>query len=151
MAWSSLSSNQMVSYTDAQGGGFTLRPGESSVTSNQCMTKSQALAKYYLVDSNMASYSNNQLVPKSGWVVATYYTITSTTGSATNTGACSLPGTVGFVNTFYVQISTNRVFTNSELTSPLVGFNYWFVFDDLRVPQIDNNGYIIGYYYGCLF
>lgn len=151
MAWSSLASNQMVSYTDAQGGGFSLRPGESSVTSNQCMTKAQALAKYYLVDSNMSSYSSNQLVPKSTWVASSYYVITSTTGAVVAADACYLPGTVGFINTFYVQISTNRVFTDSGLTNPLIGFNYWFVFDDLSVPQIDNSGYIIGYYYGCIF
>ena len=151
MAWSDLLGTQMVSFTDAQTSGFTLRPGQSHVTSNQCMTKSQALAKYYLVASNMVSYSNNQLVPKSTWVGATYYVITSTTGSSTDSGACSLPGTVGFINTFYVQISTNRVFTDSGLTSPLIGFNYWFVFDDYSVPRIDNSGYIISYYYGCSF
>lgn len=48
MSWAGLASNQMVSYTDAQGGGFTLQPGQSSVTSNQCMTKNDALTKYVL-------------------------------------------------------------------------------------------------------
>ena len=67
MAWSSLAANQMVSYTDAQGGGFTLNSGQSSTTSNQCMTKSDALTKYYLDSTLMSGYSNNQLVPKSAW------------------------------------------------------------------------------------
>ena len=68
MAWSSLAANQMVSYTDAQGGGFTLNSGQSSTTSNQCMTKSDALTKYYLDSTLMSGYSSNQLVPKSAWV-----------------------------------------------------------------------------------
>lgn len=68
MSWASLASNQMVSYTDAQGGGFTLQSGQSSVTSNQCMTKNDALTKYVLDSSYMDSYSSNQLVPKSQWV-----------------------------------------------------------------------------------
>lgn len=68
MAWSSLASNQMVSFTDAQGGGFALQSGQSNVNSNQCMTKSEALAKYVLNASNMSSYASNQLVPKSTWV-----------------------------------------------------------------------------------
>jgi hypothetical protein len=70
MAWSSLASNQMVSYTDAQGGGFTLNSGQSSVTSNQCMTKNDALTKYNLDSSYMSAYASNQLVPKSTWVSA---------------------------------------------------------------------------------
>jgi hypothetical protein len=70
MAWGSLASNQMVSYTDAQGGGFTLNSGQSSVTSNQCMTKNDALTKYALDSSYMSAYASNQLVPKSTWVAA---------------------------------------------------------------------------------
>ncbi len=70
MAWGDLASNQMVSYTDAQGGGFSLQPGQSQVTSNQCMTKNDALAKYVLNTTSMASYATNELVPKSSWVTA---------------------------------------------------------------------------------
>ena len=63
MAWSSLASNQMVSYTDAQGGGFTLQSGQSNVTSNQCMTKSQALAKYVLNALALFEFSPSDLLP----------------------------------------------------------------------------------------
>jgi hypothetical protein len=76
MAWGDLASNQMVSYTDAQGGGFTLQSGQSSVTSNQCMTKAEALAKYVLNSTSMDSYSSNQLVPKSAWVGAVSNSVT---------------------------------------------------------------------------
>jgi hypothetical protein len=68
MPWATLASNQMVSYTDAQGGGFTLQPGQSAVTSNQCMTKSDATTKYVLDTSYLTSYASNQLIPKSVWV-----------------------------------------------------------------------------------
>ena len=61
-------SNQMVTFTQAQSLGFSLKSGQSNVTSNQCMTKSDALAKYNLDANAMASYASNQLVPKSVWI-----------------------------------------------------------------------------------
>jgi hypothetical protein len=67
MSWSGLASNQMVTFTDAQTSGFTLNPGQSAVTSNECMTKLQALTKYNLSEGEMDIYSNNQLVPKGVW------------------------------------------------------------------------------------
>jgi hypothetical protein len=77
MPWNDLASNQMVSFTDAQGGGFTLQSGQSSVTSNQCMTKADATTKYVLDTSYLTSYASNQLIPKSAWVAG------STSGSIT--------------------------------------------------------------------
>lgn len=65
MAWNDLLANQMVSFTDAQGGGFTLKSGQSPVTSNQCMNKTDALAKYNLDTASMNAYSALQLIPKS--------------------------------------------------------------------------------------
>ncbi len=75
MAWNDLASNQMVSFTDAQGGGFTLQSGQSPVTSNQCMTKDDALTKYVLDSSYMTDYASNQLVPKGAWVTSTSSTV----------------------------------------------------------------------------
>ena len=63
-------SNQMVTFTQAQSLGFALKSGQSHVTSNQCMTKSDALAKYNVDADAMSSYANNQLVPRSVWVSA---------------------------------------------------------------------------------
>jgi hypothetical protein len=68
MAWNDVASNQMVSFTDAQGGGFTLNAGQSAITSNQCITKSEALTIYDLSSSAMQSFANNQLVPKINYV-----------------------------------------------------------------------------------
>jgi hypothetical protein len=45
-----------------------LKPGQSSVTSNKCATKTEALAKYNLNASSMNAYTDNQLVQKSAWV-----------------------------------------------------------------------------------
>jgi hypothetical protein len=68
MPWIDLLNNQMVSFTDAQGGGFTLKSNQSNVNSNQCMTKLEALTKYNLVAASMSAYQDNQLVPKITWV-----------------------------------------------------------------------------------
>ena len=95
MAWGDLASNQMVSYTDAQGGGFTLQPGQSSVTSNQCMTKDNALAKYILDSSYMSSYAGNQLVPKSAWVGGVVNSVVfSSLYSYTGSSSANYSGTV---------------------------------------------------------
>lgn len=67
MAWSSLASNQMVTFTNAADGGFSLNSGQSHVASNKCMTKDEALTKYNLDASPMSAYASNQLVPKSAW------------------------------------------------------------------------------------
>lgn len=148
MAWSSLASNQMVSYTDAQGGGFTLQPGQSAVTSNQCMTKADALAKYVLDSSYMSSYASNQLVPKSTWVSGrsiswsttpsrSYFSTTTNSGSLvttlTVTGSSytirarsqKISGTSVFssilvagIGTSSVTASSNGTFYGSNLTVP---------------------------------
>ena len=60
-------SNQMVTFTQAQSLGFSLKSGQSHVTSNQCMTKADILAKYNVT---ISGYADNQLVPRSAWVSA---------------------------------------------------------------------------------
>lgn len=77
MSWNSLAGNQMVSYTDSQGGPFSLNPGRGYVNDNQCMSKDAALYYYSLEAGYMSAFANNQLVPKDYWVAAqityTYY------------------------------------------------------------------------------
>lgn len=78
-------SNQMVSFTQAQSLGFSLKSGQSHITSNQCMTKTEALAKYNLDTAAMNSYASNQLVPRSAWVSGTTnFTSTLTVGAGAN-------------------------------------------------------------------
>ena len=62
MAWEDLANNQMVSFTDAQTSGFSLKSGQSHVTSNQCMTRLDIVTKYNV---SISGYADNQLVPKS--------------------------------------------------------------------------------------
>lgn len=76
MAWSNVLSNQMVSFTDAQTSVFTLKSGQSIVTSNQCMTKLDALTKYNLNATSMSAYTDLQLVLKSAWVNGITYQTT---------------------------------------------------------------------------
>ena len=57
-------SNQMVTFTEAQSLGFSLKSGQSHVTSNQCMTKADILAKYNVT---ISGYADNQLVPRGAW------------------------------------------------------------------------------------
>jgi hypothetical protein len=66
MAFADLAYNQGVSFTNAQSGGFILKPSQSSVTSNEQMTKLDATTKYYLNTSNiyLAPKPDNQIVVK---------------------------------------------------------------------------------------
>lgn len=70
MAWSDLLSNQEVSFTDAQTSGFPLKAGQSHSTSNQCMTKSEIVAKYTvnIGTAYASSYTDSQLVPVTDWL-----------------------------------------------------------------------------------
>ena len=80
MAFNDLASNQGVSFTNAQTGGFTLKPGQSSVTSNEQMTKLDATTKYYLDTSNiyLSPKPNNQVVVKRDLTNTTTTTTTAT-------------------------------------------------------------------------
>ena len=106
MAFADLASNEMVTFTNAATGGFTLNAGQSNVTSNECMTKTQALTKYNLSASAMSSYASNQLVPKSGWV--------SNGGSTTNviitacsTNASSIGAVILYAYSGSIAVNTN--------------------------------------------
>ena len=84
MAFNDLQPNQMVTFTDAQSGGFILKSGQSNPGGTKCMTKSEALTIYNLKDALMNTYLTNQLVPKSVWVSNSIpvSTIFGTTGSS---------------------------------------------------------------------
>lgn len=66
MAFSSLASNQLVSFNEMQSSGIPLKPGQSGSSSLEIMTKSDATTRYSLNLSNsfLAAKSNNQLVAK---------------------------------------------------------------------------------------
>ena len=121
MSWSGLASNQMVTFTDAQTSPFMLNAGQFPVTSNECMTKLQALTKYNLDASAMSAYANNQLVPKSVWVSGvTSYSYEVRLGNS-NAEACS-----AFTETVYSDSSTFTIgmvlYTTSDLTTVVTGY-----------------------------
>lgn len=66
MAWGSLSASQWVSFTDIQGAGFVLKPGQSHTTSDFWMTKSEVIAKYYVNEAkaSLVAKSSSQWVEK---------------------------------------------------------------------------------------
>lgn len=110
MAWGDLASNQMVSYTDAQSSPFQLLPGQSHVTSNQCMDKDAAIAKYGLSFSAMSGYAGNQLVPKSVWV-------NGLTDSCVNVDINgNFPDGQNFINLQITFVNTPLITTNFIIT-----------------------------------
>jgi len=144
LLWSVISfgqaSNQMVSFTQAQSLGFSLKSGQSSVTSTQCMTKSEALAKYNLTVSAMDGYSSNQLVPKSAWVTASSaYSASLTVGSGTNSSygynsagfgsitatSCPIAGSGAYVSAIVHIGVTGELFVVINNGSTTIAPNGW--------------------------
>jgi hypothetical protein len=101
MAWIDLANNQMVSFTDAQTSGIALKSGQSHVTSNECMTKTQIQAKYNVLTAPMDSFASNQLVEKEKWASAS--TTTTTTVAPTTTTTTTLAPTSCTLYTFTVD------------------------------------------------
>ena len=138
MAWSSLAANQIPTFTDLQTSGFTLNAGQSAVTSNECVTKANALAKYNLSSTAMNSFASNQLVPKSAYAsgAVTSYSYTVKLGT-TLTNVCSATPI-----TIYSESSTWSTFMglyqDAGLTTFITGFNY-------VVQSVNNDIYSIDY------
>jgi hypothetical protein len=68
MAFSNLSSNQIVSDSDAATAGFLLNSGQIHSYTGVMMSKLAATTKYTLDTNALSSYASNQLMPKSAWV-----------------------------------------------------------------------------------
>ena len=143
MPWNDLTSNQLVSYTDAQGGGFTLKAGQSNVTSNQLMSKQEAIAKYNLNESNLSGYTNSQLVQKSVLVAATIPNIIvggsfSTYRGVSRTGLSLLNTDAGANASFNPPAYTNGVYgLGYQSTGKLVYGGGTFSGDILRRLNTD--------------
>jgi hypothetical protein len=143
MPWNDLANNQMVSFTDAQTSGFSLKPGQSQVTSNQCMTKDEITTKYYVA---VSGYSGNQLVPKSDWAPSSFIQFRSlerlTSGSVCVFGL-TYPNT-SYTAEQYVVLGT-IVYDNEALTIPFNGNDFWFGFAATSgaAYQINSSGQVI--------
>jgi hypothetical protein len=121
MSWSGLASNQMVTFTDAQTSPFTLNAGQFPVTSNECMTKLQALTKYNLDVSAMSAYANNQLVPKSVWQSAVSGLIFSVALGNSAAEACGSTFADVYSNVLIFDPGIT-LYTDITLTTPVTGF-----------------------------
>lgn len=141
MSWATLAANQMVSFIDAQGSGFTLKSGQSHINSPQCMTRANMNLRYNVLDPT--SYLSNELVPKSAWaapVAIPSYSCGSTLQTIGGTGSMDfvLGTTSGSVTydweaitnyTWYIQVTYNGVIKDSFTTDQGVwagtrSFNY---------------------------
>lgn len=142
MAWGDLASNQMVSYTDAQTSGFALQSGQSQVTSNQCMTKSDITTKYNVT---ISGYSSNQLVPKSAWVGVGYAFYWQRYGGSTQSEACSLgqESYEFFANATTLSVGM-QVYSNAALTAPISYSQVYYhkLYNTDTIYQTDTNGII---------
>lgn len=147
MAFGDLSSNQMVSYAEASTSNFTLVPGESHFTTlpaaNQCMTKSNALAKYVLNAANMAGYSDNQIVPKSAWTPGASYGYTFyTQDSFSATGSCMVSGSTFTLYSGDTSLAVNsRLYQDINLTDTFYAGEIqgdWYHGTDNKAYRIQN-------------
>ncbi|MEZ0182655.1 hypothetical protein AB9T89_10445 [Flavobacterium oncorhynchi] len=136
-------SNQMVSFTQAQSLGFSLNSGQSHVTSNQCMTKSDALTKYNLNAANMSSFSANQLVPKNNWatgVVGNYFDCLVNDHGESATCQNAFLEEPLYSSASYLAVGVS-VFFDAQLTTPALAMNYKFRTLN-KLVSVNNSGVI---------
>ena len=140
-------SNQMVTFTEAQSLGFPLKSGQSHVTSNQCMTKSEALAKYNIDVAAMSSYANNQLVPRSAWVTGViYYTYNITQGYVSPNQVDATCGedprgdVIAYSSSSSISVPMN-FYANTSLTTTFNGGNFKYYYAGTsELLTINNTG-----------
>jgi hypothetical protein len=89
MSWSTLASNQWVSFNDMVGSGIALNSGQSHVYTDQFITKDELITKYNVDASYLSSLAGNQWVTKT--LIITPATTTTTLPPTTTTTTTSLP------------------------------------------------------------
>jgi hypothetical protein len=125
MAWTDLASNQIPTFTDLQTSGFSLNSGQSAVTSNECVTKANALAKYNLSSAEMNDFESNQLVPKSSYVsgAVTSYSYSVKLDETSSSEVCDNPSTTVYsLSAEFTEGIT--LYFDSELTTIVDGYLY---------------------------
>jgi hypothetical protein len=127
----------MVSFTDAQTSGFTLKSGQSQVTSNQCMSRLDIINKYN-VNINPLLCADNELAVKSLWVSGGFSAIMTVGrdtvfygyylnlfGSMSNRDVSSIAGLNSLIHSLYYHTETSDlIFTisNGSSTNPPSGW-----------------------------
>jgi hypothetical protein len=129
--------NQMVTFTQASNLGFNLKSGQSNVTSNQCMTKSAALAKYNLNANFMSEYIDNQLVPRSTWVNNSFQGVPFFTNFTTynnNSEACNETSFLGDTRYTISGLAVGvKIFSDEACTQEIT------ILDEFRVALQGEN------------
>jgi hypothetical protein len=108
MAWNDLLDNQMITFADVSTfpiPGFTLKPGAVNSGNLKCITKAEAIEMYYLNESELFYYDNNQLIPKISWQTGT------------------IPITGNLCGTWGSSMDPNGNDTYTNLTSGTVNFS----------------------------
>lgn len=150
MSWGSLAGNQFVSFTNASGSGLPLNSGESHVTSNKWMTKSEAISKYNLNAGALAGFASNQWVTKNAlYPGGTSVSCVSVTPNSAEPSGYYHYVTVSFLNrpapgsTFSIGVFGNISGhqSNKNLTeADLDGSNSWSGYTDTFVGGGYNTG-----------
>lgn len=139
MPWGSLAATDWVSFTNIQGGGFTLRSGQSHVTSDDWVTKSEAIAKYYLKETNsfLSAKSANDWVAKRDLEVGDPATATLTVWYENNGWFAELSEPIPSTSV-YISGGVARGYYDACLGAPDETVNMWI--DGFKV---DFNGFYI--------
>jgi hypothetical protein len=143
MAWTDLASNQIPTFTDLQTSGFSLNSGQSAVTSNECVTKANALAKYNLSSTAMNAFESNQLVPKSSYASGsvTSYSYSVKLGTTT-TNVCTATPTTVYSDVDVWGSGEMPLFTDAALTIGLSGWEYAVLDGETLIYDLaDSEGY----------
>ena len=160
MAWSSLSSNQLVTEGDMAQSGISLKANQNHGSGNKCMTKLELLSKYDLDVVELASYSDSQLVQRQdiiGSELVIRYSYGISMGLATSSSACtSTVSSVVFIYHQYLDEVNigDTCYTSASGYTVFVGNPYkWYKIDNgvsgAYAVQIDANGLISSSPYAC--
>ena len=160
MAWSSLSSNQLVTEGDMAQSGISLKANQTHGSGNKCMTKLDLLDRYNLDVEKLNNYSNSQLVQRQDIVsgVAIIYSYGISMEVSTSTAACrSVTSSVIFLNSPYAYDIAigDTCYTSASGDTVFVGNPYnWYKIDNgdgAYALQINSNGVILNIPLGCGF
>ena len=162
MAWSSLSSNQMVTEGDMAQSDISLKANQTHGYGNKCITKLELLSKYDLDVVELASYSDSQLVQRQdiiGSELVIRYSYGISRGGYTSSDACNLVTMdVVFLNSpgAYDIAIGDICYTSASGAAVFVGNPYkWYQVDNgvdgAYAVQIDSLGRILNNPLACEF
>ena len=153
MAWSSLSSNQLVTEGDMAQSDMPLKANQSHGSGNKCMTKSELINKYNLDLVELVSYTDPQLVQKQNIIsgVTGFAVPVSHSQYQTAAEACSYVGNTAMATLYKATdepVANGMIlYIDSGLTQPFQGLNLFQVIGD-NVGRLSNTG-VISEYQSC--